>query len=328
VTAHSAARTVALTVTLVAVLLAGAGTLAFARERRYPPSSRPDDQLYLTSGTALRRITTGYNAIAADLYWIRSIQYFGDRRLTNGRRVEARRQRSARPSAHLEQPEPQAHLDRFEDYDLLYPLLDVTTSLDPRFTIAYRFGSLFLAEPAPGGAGRPDLAIKLLEKGMAVAPDKWEYMLDVGFIHYWWTHDYRAAADWFRKASQVAGAPSWLRPLAATTVAQGGDRRSSRAMWEALRASADNDWIRDQADWRLLQLQALDEMDSLQRLVDRARSSGVKVDNWQSLRLRGTPLDPTGVPYVLDSDGRVHLQPTSRLLPLPAEPTSTLPPPS
>ena len=37
------------------------------------------------------------------------------------------------------------------DYALLYPLLDITTTLDPRFNIAYRFGAIFLAEPYPGG---------------------------------------------------------------------------------------------------------------------------------------------------------------------------------
>jgi hypothetical protein len=177
----------------------------------------------------------------------------------------------------------------------------------PRFNIAYRFGSLFLAEKAPGGAGRPDLAIKLLEKGLAATPDKWEYMLDVGFIHYWWTHDYRAAADWFLKASGTPNAPSWLRPLAAATVARGGDRRSSRAMWEALRATSDNEWIRAQADWRLLQLQALDEIDVLQRLVDRARAAGVAVQGWQSFRLRAIP-SPTRLPFDdARPDGRVHV---------------------
>ena len=53
-----------------------------------------------------------------------------------------------------------------QTYPLLYPLLDLTTTLDPRFNIAYRFGAIFLAEPYPGGPGRPDLAIALLEKGL------------------------------------------------------------------------------------------------------------------------------------------------------------------
>ena len=58
-------------------------------------------------------------------------------------------------------------------YALLYPLLDLTTTLDPLFDVAYQFGALFLAEPPPGGPGRPDLAIALLQKGLAAQPDNW-----------------------------------------------------------------------------------------------------------------------------------------------------------
>ena len=73
---------------------------------------------------------------------------------------------------------------------------------DPQFNTAYRFGAIFLAEPYPGGAGRPDLAIALLQKGLAARPDKWEYMEDIGFVHYWWRHDYEAAAQWFQRAAE------------------------------------------------------------------------------------------------------------------------------
>src|SRR6476469_802161 len=61
-----------------------------------------------------------------------------------------------------------------DPYALLYPMRDITTTLDPRFNIAYRFGAMFLAEPYPSGPGRPDLAIALLEKGLRERPDKWE----------------------------------------------------------------------------------------------------------------------------------------------------------
>ena len=99
---------------------------------------------------AVRRLTRGYNALAADLYWIRAIQYYGGAK----RRLRTLQAAGA------------ADASRAPDYQLLYPLLDLTTTLDPRFNIAYRFGAIFLAEPYPGGAGRPDLAIALLEKGL------------------------------------------------------------------------------------------------------------------------------------------------------------------
>ncbi|HWF85600.1 MAG TPA: hypothetical protein VG222_12165, partial [Vicinamibacterales bacterium] len=219
-----------------------------------------------------------------------------------------------------------------DEYRFLYPMLDITTTLDPRFNIAYRFGAVFLAEAYPGGAGRPDLAIKLLEKGLRARPDKWEYMEDIGFVHYWYRHDYKAAAAAFARAAQVPGAPWWLKSLAATTLAQGGDRRSSRVMWEAIRQSAENDWLRRDAERRLTQLQALDEIDALQRIVDRYAADNVsRPADWSSIirvqGWRGVPADPSGTPYGL-SDGRVTVSPASPLSPLPDEPARMIAPPS
>jgi hypothetical protein len=192
---------------------------------------------------------------------------------------------------------------------------------------------VFLAEPYPGGAGRPDLAIALLEKGLRERPDKWEYMQDAGFVHYWYDHDYRAASEWFRKASAVPGAPWWLKSLAATTLAQGGDRRSSRLMWESIRQSAEIDWLKRDAERRLLQLQALDDLESLQLAIDDyTRRVGQPPADWPTLvRARvipGIPLDPSRTQYDLNSDGRAGLSPSSPLGPLPAEPSATPPVPS
>src|SRR5438093_10112770 len=301
---------------VAAVLLAGAAKLQALRETAYPPPPLDEDTLYVTSGTAVRRLTGAYSALAADVYWVRAIQYYGG----------AKRRLAANALA-PESPPMIAAIDSGE-YRELYPMLDVTTSLDPHFNIAYRFGSIFLAEPYPSGPGRPDLAVALLEKGLRERPDKWEYMQDIGFVHYWYDHDYRAAANWFRKAADVPGAPWWLRSLAATTLARGGDRQSSRAMWEAIRQSAEVDWLRLDAERRLGQLQALDDIDALQPSVDAfATRVGRGPADWASrVRagvLRAIPLGPSRVPYDLTPDGRVRLSPASPLWPLPDEPQRT-----
>ncbi|MBI3492711.1 MAG: hypothetical protein HY047_13180 [Acidobacteria bacterium] len=286
-------------VAVFAALMGAASVeLQAVRDRVYPPREMDADSLYIQSGAALRRLTVAYNALAADVYWIRTIQYFGDAK-----------RRFASLAGGADAPRAIAPAN-FSGYSLLYPLLDLTTSLDPRFNIAYRFGAVFLAEPYPGGPGRPDLAIVLLQKGLRERPDKWEYMEDIGFVHYWYRHDYRAAADWFRKASEGPGAPWWLKSLAATTLTQGGDRQSSRVMWEAIRQSSEIEWLRQDAERRLLQLQALDQIDALQRTVDEYERRGV---------LPGIPVDPTGTTYAL-TGGRVTLARASRLWPLPDEP--------
>jgi tetratricopeptide (TPR) repeat protein len=296
-----------LALVVTAMLFAAAVAALRARERWYPMSGpNPGDAtMYITSGNALRRMSIGYSALASDLYWIRAIQYYGGTRL--------------RLAAGSDAPSD------VRTYPLLYPMLDVTTTLDPRFNIAYRFGAIFLAEPYPGGAGRPDLAIALLEKGLRARPDKWEYMQDIGFVHYWWRHDYHAAADWFNRASRVPGAPWWLRSLAAVTLAEGGDRRSSRIMWQSIRETAELDWLRHEAERRLSQLQALDDIDALQKKADFvAARTGTVPANWQTFISTGVlprvPTDPSGTPYELDAGGRVHLSRISPLFPLPDEP--------
>ena len=300
------------------VLLATIVELQALRERHYPPSLDEDVSLYLQSGAAIRRVAGAYTPLAADLYWIRTIQYYG-----------GTKHRLSPASGPLQGvPAPPASLAAVgDDYSLLYPMLDITTTLDPRFNIAYRFGAIFLAEPYPGGSGRPDLAVALLEKGLRERPDKWEYMEDIAFVHYWYEHDYLAASAWFQKAGDVPGAPWWLRSMAATTRARGGDRASSRLMWETIRQTTEIEFLRNDAEHKLAQLRALDDIDALQRLVDAVKArTGQTPRDWSALvqarALRGIPADPKGVPYELTAEGRVRLSPSSPLLPLLVEPPS------
>lgn len=301
-------------------LLAGAVQLQAVRERAFPPPPVDDETVYIQSGSAIRRMTGAYAGLAADVYWIRALQYYGG----------AKRRLGNRPQG--PEPPPALAAPTSSEYASLYPLLDITTTLDPMFNIAYRFGSVFLAEPYPGGPGRPDLAVALLEKGLRARPDKWEYMQDIGFVHYWYVQDYRAAAQWFDKASRVPGAPWWLRSLAATTLVRGGDRESSRMMWNAILGSAENDWLRKDAERRLAQLHALDDIDFLQRQVDTFRArSGAPPADWAAVARAGllgvSPTDPSHTAYELTPEGRVRLSRSSPLWPLPDEPERLVAPP-
>ena len=68
-------------VLLLAVCLGAGASLQRVREARYPLQPIDEDSLYITSGRALKYMTAGYNALAADVYWIRTIQYYGDTKL-------------------------------------------------------------------------------------------------------------------------------------------------------------------------------------------------------------------------------------------------------
>jgi len=311
----------AFTSIVAVLLLAGVVGLQALRERWYPPAVEEETAMYLRSAAAVRRLSGPYAPLAADLYWIRAIQYYGGTK--HRLNPEWGLDRAPAPADRVAAVRPAGD----DSYGLLYPMLDITTTLDPRFSIAYRFGAIFLAETYPNGPGRPDLAIDLLLKGLRERPDKWEYMEDIAFVHYWYDHDYLAASDWFQKASEAPGAPWWMRSMAATTRARGGDRNASRLMWEAIRQTTEIPWLRQDAERKLAQQRALDDIDALQRIVDAVRTqSGQTPADWGALvrarALGGVPVDPRGTPYELTPEGRVRLSQSSPLFPLLVEPPS------
>jgi hypothetical protein len=284
---------------LLAILFAAVVGLAHFEER-VRQESLPDDAaadiLYVQSPTFLTRAALSYDALVADIYWIRAVQYYGRTKVAK---------------------------DEHKNYSLLYPLLDLTTSVDPYFNIAYRFGAIFLSERYPAGAGRPDLAIALLEKGLRAQPAEWHFAEDIGFVHYWSSQDYITAAHWFSRAAAMPNAPNWLKPLAAVTLAQGGSRDTSRRLWTEIMRNADAKWLQVQGAYRLQQLDAMDGAELMERVVMQYRArTGTWPRTWYDViranLLRGIPVDPTGFPFHLDpATGRVTVDPASGLSPLP-----------
>jgi hypothetical protein len=281
----------------IAASLLTAVALQIVRDRRYPRAAQAATEvLYVRSADVMQRLALGFDSLAADVYWIRAIQYYGGTRLKAP--VPGRRQ-----------------------YDLLYPLLDIATTLDPYFNVAYRFGAIFLSEGYPGGPGRPDQSVALLRKGLAAMPHRWQYYHDIAFVYYWHLRDYKAAAEWFQRAADQPRAPTWLRPLAATMLVHGADRASARFLWEQLLQS-EEPWLRRAAERALLQLQALNEIDGLTAEIARnPLPPGQRVSWDEYIRrglLRGVPADPAGTPYELDpATGRVSVSTQSPLFPMP-----------
>jgi hypothetical protein len=290
----------------IALLLAASISVQMVRDRGWAPFVPPNPAMWLQSGPVAGRLALSFDNLVADIYWIRAVVYYGSKR-----ELSTETQTAAAQAA---------------NFASLNPLLELVTSLDPHFKAAYRFGAIFLAEAYPSGPGRPDLAVALLERGIANDSGRWEYFEDIGFIYYWWLHDFQKASDWFRRAAQQPGAPTWLEPLAATTLAAGGDRQSSRFLWKNILESTDIDWLRSQATFRLQQLDAMDTITDLavvlRRFIARERRTPA---SWEELvekeHLPRVPVDPAGVRFVFDPKvGYVDVSRRSPMWPLPDDP--------
>ena len=162
----------------------------------------------------------------ADVYWIRTIQHYG-RDFKNRKRA-----------------------NRFE---LLYPLLDLTTTLDPQVPDCVPVRRHVPGGPASGRPGPRRPGHRAAREGTPATPGRWQLAHDIGFVHYFHTGDFKQAGEWFERAASMPGAPAWLGPLAATTLAHGGNRQGARQMLIGM-SQSEEDYIRRAAMKALQQL--------------------------------------------------------------------------
>ncbi len=192
---------------LLAICLALVVLLAFGVDTRRTPHELVGELMYFPSGVALRAVSMGFYGPLADLVWLRFIQYYGEHRLSDSR------------------------------FELMYHILDILTTLDPRFYYAYSLGSLMLAHDA----AQPEQARKLLKKGMYANPDDWRLPFVYAFMNYVFLGEYSTAQTYFRIAANKPNAPD--RPkrwYAFVTYAKIGDLKTSLALWVDLYNTTDN----------------------------------------------------------------------------------------
>lgn len=253
-------------------------------DRNLPREVINEETLYFSSGERIKKMSLGFSGLVADIYWIRTVQYFGRKVLDND--------------------DPSISGLHEIRMDLLAPYLNIVVALDPNHIPAYRFGAIFLPERDVGAA------IGLLEKGIRENPGEWRLYQDIGYI-YWQMRDYEKAADWYDRGGRIEGARWWMRDLAGVMRIKGGSRDVARTIYKSYLESEDEN-IRRQAEQRLLQLRALDEIDAINIFLERTKDQpGTCQTKLRSLARRLhelgiainedlMPVDPAGFPYELD----------------------------
>jgi len=248
------------------------------------------DDLLLSSPRLLKVMSLEYAPLLADVYWTRAVQYYG-----------------------------QKHSEQESNLDSLWPLLNITTTLDPHLLPAYRFGAMFLSEKAPDGAGRPDYAVELIERGIRENPEYWRFYEDLGFIYYIDLKDYAKASAAFAEGSKNPDAAVWMKVMAAKIAAEGDSYATSAFLWRDIYQNSNDEQMKKNALAHLQLLRAREDCKQLDALGEEFekrfghRPTAI-AQLIQAGLLPGAPADPVGVPYVIGDDGRAHLSPASPLL--------------
>jgi tetratricopeptide (TPR) repeat protein len=252
--------------------------------------SQERDDVLLRSGKLMEVMSLEYAPLVADIYWTRVVQYYGNKHV--------------RGQANLE---------------LLWPLLDITTTLDPNLLISYRFGAMFLSQAPPAGAGRPDLAVQLIQRGIQSNPDYWRFYEDLGFVYYFDLKDYKKASEAFLEGSKKPNAQLWMKVMAAKVAAEGESLETSVFLWKDIYNSTNDPSVKKNALLHLQLLKAKEDCRQLDLLADEyAKRFGKRParigEMVQAGLLHRIPGDPLGFAYILGQDGKAELNLDSPLL--------------
>jgi hypothetical protein len=268
----------------------GVWRLQHSIDRQRASVTEERDPVLLRSGKLVKAMSLEYAPLMADIYWTRVVQFYGNKHM--------------RGQANLE---------------LLWPLLDITTTLDPNLVVAYRFGAIFLSQSAPSGAARPDLAVQLIQRGIHANPDYWRLYEDLGFVYYFDLKDYPKASEAFLEGSKKPGALVWMKIMAARIAGEGESYATSLFLWKDIYDSTADPQVKANAQRHMELLQVKEDCRQLDTLADEyAKRYGKRPARMSDLEqaglVRGIPRDPKGFAYVFGEDGKAELNLDSPLL--------------
>jgi tetratricopeptide (TPR) repeat protein len=277
---------------VIALLIVAMASVVFLARwidsRRPAPAKEEADKLYLSANT-VRRMSLGFNGLVADWYWMRSLQYVGQKII----------------DVPVEIP-----IDSLGQLNLtlLAPLLETATTVDPQFREPYLYAAVVLSDVDS------ERAIQIMKKGIAANPSVWRFHQHLGFI-YWKQKRFQEAGETYSQGAAIPGAPRWMEAMKAKMIADGGSRDVGREIYGRMFEQAEDAEVKEMARRRLLQLDSLDQQDRLRKVLAFYESKAGRCPNsWKeiepalrSLRFKvdtsGAPFDPSGTPYVLINSG-------------------------
>jgi hypothetical protein len=157
---------------LVAILSWGCAVGALKAWER---SSGPLEYMSVPPAALAQALSAGYSNMAADALYLQFVNYFGK------------------------------HLDRDRIYHNVEPVLMLAAHLDPHFTGIYEMGALAL-----GDSKQWNQLKALWDQGLRANPTDWRFAFDAAmslFVFGNKPEHYMTAAHYFKRASELPGAP-------------------------------------------------------------------------------------------------------------------------
>ncbi len=176
--------------TQLALLIVSVGCVGWAHARLPIERSAGESTGFVPDPKQVRALAFGFDAILADLYWLKAVQVVGGTEGVDHGRA-----------------------------DYLGKLVDVVTTLNPEVAQPSRFAAVWLTHDER----QVRESIRLLERAIVHHPDDWRNHFYLGFARFFYLGEYALAAEALERAVRLPGAPAYLPRLVARLHAQSRD---------------------------------------------------------------------------------------------------------
>lgn len=174
----------------VILLIAASGRFLRMADAAKPAEWADDNLTYLPSGKFLKPMVLDQDAAVADVLWIRGMIYFAD--------------------AYLEG----------KSYKWLGHILEIVTTLNPRFKQAYEFAGTVLTKQK----SELPRCMPLLRKGVDEFPEDWRLRTYAAMAQLTLDSNFVAAAEYLKPITLDTNVPNHIRVMAASLLKRGGSR--------------------------------------------------------------------------------------------------------
>jgi hypothetical protein len=265
------------------------GAVALAHRIRVA-GERPYDVSFVPAASSLRWLSLGHPTLAANLFWLRAVQYMGD-----------------------------PHADE-RGWEKLRPLVEVVTDLDRGHGYAYQTSANVLAS-----AGLVADSNAILEKGTRNVPNRYILPFQRAVNAFMYAGDYAEAGKWFGISAQTPGAPRRMQEYVVAMYAKGDHAEAAMSLLGRLRDEAQDDESRRAIDHQIQRAALERDSNQLEKAAEIYRERFlVPPICLEQLAFEGlvpaVPPDPFGGFYYLDEEGRVRSSVYSKRLDRPPTP--------
>jgi len=228
--------------------------------------------IYIPSGKYLKRVSFGYQSAMADTIYLWAIQYYSDTSIPN----------------------------RYQNLDHIFSII---SELDPLYEDPYLTGALIAVYEARD----PDLAFKILDRGMRQNPGKWLFPFEAGHYALLFKKDYALAQKYFERAMNLPGAPPMARRLYANAAFHSQDLDTAWRTWLDVYQTASDERIKKIASNHLYQVKATVDMGRIKAAVGKFKDKfrRLPMNLGQLVKagfLTGVPKDLDGQDYIYDPE--------------------------